>query len=521
MLKRLEALSRGIGWIEQAVLVACLAIMILFAFLQVMLRFLPGNASVTWLEPFARQLVLWVGLLGASLATAERRHISIEALPKVLKPGQKRLVTLGVNLCAVVITLILGSLSYIWLVEVDREEVATAGRIAAALRERAEDASEPREAFIADLRREAADRVNRKRLRGYAQAIRQRRLSMMRLLDMAGDDAPFVLPARELMKEDPRVKVSTLRQLAEPKTCEWIAGALDVAAQRFEGGERQIAKVFKGQEANESRAAALGAEVAAELFKAAARLESRPEEEAAASLRERAALVVRMADQKAFIKIGPLVIHEWLFHLVVPIALFIMSFRFLLWAILAIALSPEELEAREETLQRDIEAFESRGRSEEAGEAPPSGRRDAKTSTSDAMGFAAPTGPASFSQTEDMPAPSSLGLTPPGLPDNLASVGETVEIKMPTQGDLGDRDTAPPPPRRTGLIPSRLVEANELDDEKKGRRKISEFTALHKPGDTLDDLEPPDLPSNPNATERFPPPDISAEIKDSDRKEGP
>ena len=136
MLKLLEKISAGLGRIEQAILASSLALMILFAFLQVVLRFLPGEASITWLEPFARQLVLWVGLIRASLATAENRHISIEAFPKLLSPGGKRWLTLIVQATAACLAVLLGILSWIWLIEVDRQEIHDAHRCAAALRRR-------------------------------------------------------------------------------------------------------------------------------------------------------------------------------------------------------------------------------------------------------------------------------------------------------------------------------------------------------------------------------------------------
>lgn len=66
-------LSRG----EHALLVACLAIMMVTAFVQIAARNLFG-IGLTWSEPLVRYLVLWVGFLGAALAVREGRHITIE-----------------------------------------------------------------------------------------------------------------------------------------------------------------------------------------------------------------------------------------------------------------------------------------------------------------------------------------------------------------------------------------------------------------------------------------------------------
>lgn len=62
---------------EQALLVFCLALMMVTAFAQIAIRNLLG-IGLTWSEPLVRYLVLWVGFLGAALAVREGRHITIE-----------------------------------------------------------------------------------------------------------------------------------------------------------------------------------------------------------------------------------------------------------------------------------------------------------------------------------------------------------------------------------------------------------------------------------------------------------
>lgn len=79
--------------------------MVLLAFAQVMLRqaagqMIPFAQPVAWFDNIARHMVIWVGVLGASLATAEGRHISIEAIPKLLGPSARRRVDVIVNLSA-------------------------------------------------------------------------------------------------------------------------------------------------------------------------------------------------------------------------------------------------------------------------------------------------------------------------------------------------------------------------------------------------------------------------------------
>ncbi|HBP22454.1 MAG TPA: hypothetical protein DEA08_32325, partial [Planctomycetes bacterium] len=65
-----------------------------------------------------RQLVIWVGVLGASLATAEGRHISIEAVPKLLGDAGKRRLDALVSAAALSVTGIMFALSLIYLLKV-------------------------------------------------------------------------------------------------------------------------------------------------------------------------------------------------------------------------------------------------------------------------------------------------------------------------------------------------------------------------------------------------------------------
>ncbi|RMG13314.1 MAG: TRAP transporter small permease [Planctomycetota bacterium] len=108
-LRRLDA---KVQRAEVALCFACLALMIALAFAQVFLRLVQGSGlfpdPVPWFETVARHMVIWVGLLGASLATAQGRHISIEALPKLLSSrGRRRVdaITQGAALGVVLLLL--------------------------------------------------------------------------------------------------------------------------------------------------------------------------------------------------------------------------------------------------------------------------------------------------------------------------------------------------------------------------------------------------------------------------------
>ena len=77
--------ARLLNRIEQAVLVLLLVLMVVLAFLPILFRNLL-SVGFLWIDPLLRHLVLWVALLGASLATRENRHIKIDLLAPHLDP---------------------------------------------------------------------------------------------------------------------------------------------------------------------------------------------------------------------------------------------------------------------------------------------------------------------------------------------------------------------------------------------------------------------------------------------------
>jgi TRAP-type C4-dicarboxylate transport system permease small subunit len=106
MMKTLENLNKWIERAETAVLVLVLGFMVIFAFLQVVLRNI-FNEGILWGDIFLRHLVLWVGFLGASLATREAKHINIDVFTRFLSDKGKAILHLITNLFSVFICLLL------------------------------------------------------------------------------------------------------------------------------------------------------------------------------------------------------------------------------------------------------------------------------------------------------------------------------------------------------------------------------------------------------------------------------
>jgi C4-dicarboxylate transporter DctQ subunit len=77
--------------------VSCLAAMVLIVLFQIIDRNF-FNSGFNDADILVRHLVLWVVFLGAGIASRESRHITIDVLPRLLKPSAKKIVGLVVNL---------------------------------------------------------------------------------------------------------------------------------------------------------------------------------------------------------------------------------------------------------------------------------------------------------------------------------------------------------------------------------------------------------------------------------------
>ena len=85
---RRHAILRALAIAEDAVLVALLALLVVVAGGQIVLR--QVDVVTTWADPLARLVVLWIGVFGAVAASRENQHIAIDALSRYL-PGRLQL----------------------------------------------------------------------------------------------------------------------------------------------------------------------------------------------------------------------------------------------------------------------------------------------------------------------------------------------------------------------------------------------------------------------------------------------
>jgi len=92
--------------IVDGILVALLAFMIGLAALQILMRNLFHSGFVTG-EPLLRSLVLWVGMLGAIVASRTDKHISIDVLTRLLPSKAKAAVRVVIDLFVSVVCVLL------------------------------------------------------------------------------------------------------------------------------------------------------------------------------------------------------------------------------------------------------------------------------------------------------------------------------------------------------------------------------------------------------------------------------
>jgi C4-dicarboxylate transporter, DctQ subunit len=96
-MNRWERVDEAISRVEQTLIVTFLSFMILLAFLQIVLRNF-FSTGLNWSDSLLRNLVLWIGFIGATLATREGKHINIDVVSRWLPSLGRNIITLITHL---------------------------------------------------------------------------------------------------------------------------------------------------------------------------------------------------------------------------------------------------------------------------------------------------------------------------------------------------------------------------------------------------------------------------------------
>ncbi len=105
---------RRLHLVEDALLVVLLSVMILLAALQILLRNF-FDAGIVWADPLLRVMVLWVGLIGATVATRSNKHIRIDLVSRWFDRNTHRLLQAGVGQISAWTCLVLAWFGFRWI----------------------------------------------------------------------------------------------------------------------------------------------------------------------------------------------------------------------------------------------------------------------------------------------------------------------------------------------------------------------------------------------------------------------
>ena len=102
----MHKLLRSLHWLEDGLLVAVLLTTVLLAGIDIIARAV-FESGVIWIPPTLRVLVLWLGLLGAMLATRTHEHIAVDVVGRLAPPRLRNLINAITTLFAAVICALL------------------------------------------------------------------------------------------------------------------------------------------------------------------------------------------------------------------------------------------------------------------------------------------------------------------------------------------------------------------------------------------------------------------------------
>ncbi len=111
---------------ESFLLVAILSVMVVMSFSQVIMRQFFGT-GLLWGDTFLRHLVLWVGFLGAALATAEGKQFSWDIGVNLLKPRPKAAANILAHLATAAISILLTQAAWEFCKEFGKDKLFDIG----------------------------------------------------------------------------------------------------------------------------------------------------------------------------------------------------------------------------------------------------------------------------------------------------------------------------------------------------------------------------------------------------------
>ena len=106
MINKLKFFPRAVSLVQKVedyILICLLLMMITLAVLQIFLRNF-FDSGIVWGDSLVRVLVLWIGLVGAMVASRTDNHISIDILSRYLPSRIKQFTSLATHVFTAVVT---------------------------------------------------------------------------------------------------------------------------------------------------------------------------------------------------------------------------------------------------------------------------------------------------------------------------------------------------------------------------------------------------------------------------------
>jgi TRAP-type C4-dicarboxylate transport system permease small subunit len=113
----LNKIKSSIDFLLKWVLVVIMAVMTINVLWQVFSRFVLQNPS-SFTEEFARYMLIWVGILGASYVAGQKMHLAIDLLPSKLMGKPKAYLEIFIELCIFIFALVVMVIGGIRLVTI-------------------------------------------------------------------------------------------------------------------------------------------------------------------------------------------------------------------------------------------------------------------------------------------------------------------------------------------------------------------------------------------------------------------
>lgn len=114
MQKLLKSIDKSLSLVENSFIVAIVTVMVLLSFLQLVLRNF-FDYGILWGDTFLRHLVLWVGFIGASLATRDEKHINIDLLGRITPKKYFSYMRIIIDLVTMIVCIALARAGYVFL----------------------------------------------------------------------------------------------------------------------------------------------------------------------------------------------------------------------------------------------------------------------------------------------------------------------------------------------------------------------------------------------------------------------